>query len=94
MPESNNRRSRLLKRGLIAVAAGLVVGGVFSRLAEIFLPESAARLFLTTSASMSVGPIYLDLVAVSFTLGPLNIAVNVMTLVGIAVVALVLRAWI
>ncbi len=94
MSESTNQRNRLLKRGVVAVIAGLVVGGVFTQLAEIFLPLSAARTFLTTSASMSVGPLYIDMVAVSFTLGPISVAVNMLTLVGIAVVALVVRAWV
>ena len=94
MSESTNQRTRLLKRGAVAIVAGLVVGGVLTLLVEIFLPLSAARVFLTTSASMSVGPFYIDLVAVSFTLGPISVAVNVLTLVGIAIVGLVVRAWV
>ncbi len=94
MSESINIRTRLLKRGVLTAVAGLVLGGVFTRLAEVFLPLSAARTFLTAPASMSVGPFYIDLVAVSFTLGPVSVAVNVLTLVGIAVVGVVVRAWV
>ena len=35
----------------------------------------------------------IDLVAVGFTIGPLSITLNVLTLVGIGIVALVARSW-
>jgi hypothetical protein len=73
---------------------GLFLGGLLSLLAEQFLPDSAARDFLITSVSASVGPVHLDLVAVALTLGPLTLALNVLTLVGIGLVALVARSWI
>jgi hypothetical protein len=73
---------------------GLFLGGVLTRLSEEFLPDSAAREFLTTSISASVGPLRVDLVAVAFTLGPLVLTLNVLTVVGVAVVGLVARSWI
>lgn len=87
------RRARI-RRGLVAVILGLFLGGLFTKLAEIFLPESAARTFLTTSASASVGPFFLDLVSVSFTVGPVSFALNVLTLVGIALAGFAARSWI
>jgi len=72
---------------------GLFLGGLLSTLAELFLPESAARDFLTTSVAASIGPFSIDLVAVGFTIGPLSITLNVLTLVGIGIVALVARSW-
>ncbi len=85
---------RQARRGVLAIVAGLFLGGLFTKLAEVFLPQSVARTFLTTSASMSIGPFFLDLVSVSFTLGPISVALNVLTLVGIAIAALVVRSWI
>lgn len=73
---------------------GFFLGGLFTLLAESFLPESAARTFLTTSVSASVGPFSMDLVALTFTLGPLSVYLNVLTLVGIFIVAFVARSWI
>ena len=35
-----------------------------------------------------------DLVAVAFDLGPLTFTLNVLTLVGVAIVALIARSWI
>jgi len=73
---------------------GLFLGGLFTRLAEEFLPQSATRDFLTTSVAASVGPFSLDLVAVGFTIGPLVLTLNVLTLVGVSLLALVARSWI
>lgn len=73
---------------------GFFLGGLLTHLTEMFLPDSAARTFLTTSVSASVGPFSMDLVAVAFTLGPVSVYLNVLTLVGIFVVALIARSWI
>lgn len=73
---------------------GLFLGGLFTVLSEIFLPDSAARDFLTTSVAAAVGPVSVDLVAVAFTIGPLLVTLNVLSLVGIAIVALIVRSWI
>ncbi len=73
---------------------GLFLGGLFTKLSEIFLPDSAARDFLTTSVAAALGPFEIDLVAVALTLGPLVVTLNVLTLVGIGIVAFVARSWI
>lgn len=73
---------------------GFFLGGLLTHLTEMFLPDSAARTFLTTSVSASVGPFAMDLVAVAFTLGPVSVYLNVLTLVGIFIVALIARSWI
>lgn len=73
---------------------GFFLGGLLTHLTERFLPESAARTFLTTSVSASAGPFSMDLVAMDFILGPVSVHLNVLTLVGIFVVAFVARSWI
>ena len=55
---------------------------------------SSAREFLLTSVNASVGPLSVDLVAVAFVLGPVTLSLNFLTLVGIAIVAMVVRSWI
>ena len=87
-------RRRSVNRLIWTLVLGLFLGGLFTRLSEMFLPESAARTFLTTSVAASLGPFSIDLVAVAFTIGPLVLALNVLTLVGIFLVALVARSWI
>jgi len=73
---------------------GFFLGGVLTQVARDFLPESAARSFLTTAVTASVGPFSMDLVAVAFTLGPVSVYLNVLTVVGVFIVALAARSWI
>ncbi|RMH22813.1 MAG: DUF4321 domain-containing protein [Gemmatimonadetes bacterium] len=85
---------RNLRRFSFTLVLGLLLGGLLTKLAEWFLPDSAARDFLATSVEASIGPFSLDLVAVAFTIGPLAVKLNVLTLVGIAIVAFIVRSWI
>ena len=86
------------RRGLVrltwTLALGLFVGGLLTELCELFLPESAARDFLVIAVDASIGPLSVDLVAVAFTLGPISVTLNVLALVGISIVALIVRSWI
>jgi hypothetical protein len=89
-----NGQRRSSSRVIWVLVAGLFLGGLLTFLSERFLPESVAREFLTTSVQASLGPLAVDLVAVALVLGPLTLSLNVLTLVGIAVVAVVARSWI
>ena len=87
------------RRGVIRFAwtlvLGLFLGGLLTKLMELTLPEgTASREFLLTSVNASLGPLEVDLVAVAFALGPVTLELNFLTLVGIAIVALVVRSWI
>lgn len=86
----DNRR-RTAVRVAWTLVLGFFLGGLLSRFAEM-LPDSVARDFLLTSVNASVGPLAVDLVAVAFELGPLVLTLNFLTLVGIAIVALVARS--
>ena len=73
---------------------GLFLGGLFTKLVELFLPDgTASRDFLLTAVDASVGPLSVDLVAVAFVLGPVTLTLNFLTLVGIAIVAMIVRSW-
>ena len=89
-----DRGRRSTTRVVWVLVLGLFLGGLLTRLSESFLPESAGRDFLTTSVSASVGPFSVDLVAMAFTVGPLVFTLNVLTVVGVTMVALVIRSWI
>ena len=78
---------------LWAVVVGVFLGALFTKVAVTFMPDSSARDFLTTSVSASLGPLSLDLIAVAFVIGPLTINLNALSLVGILLVALVVRSW-
>ena len=85
---------RNIKRLVWTQVLGLLLGGLLSKLSELFLPESAAKSFLTTAVEASIGPLSIDLVAVALTVGPLTLSLNVLTLVGISIVAFIVRSWI
>ncbi len=86
-------RRRSLSRLLWTIVVGLFLGALFTKLAVLYMPESAAREFLTTSVSASIGPLGIDLIAVAFAVGPLTLNLNALSLVGILLVALVMRSW-
>ena len=86
-------RRRALPRMVWAVIIGLFLGALFSKLAIRYLPDSAGREFLTTTVSASLGPLSVDLVAIAFVIGPLTLNLNALSLVGILIVALVMRSW-
>jgi hypothetical protein len=74
---------------------GMFLGGLLTKLSELTLPEGTApREFLLTSVDGSLGPLSVDLVAMAFDLGPVTLSLNFLTLVGIAIVAFVVRSWI
>ncbi|HIF07499.1 MAG TPA: hypothetical protein EYQ64_11285 [Gemmatimonadetes bacterium] len=85
---------RNVKRGLWTLALGLLLGALLTQLAVVFLPESAARTFLTLTVDGSIGPLAIDLAVFAFTIGPVILSLNVLTLVGIAMVAFIVRSWI
>lgn len=86
-------RRRTGNRVLWTVIIGLFVGAFLTQLAVLFMPESAARSFLTTSVSASLGPLGIDLIAIAIVLGPLTLNLNALSVVGILLVALVVRSW-
>ena len=89
---SHQRRRKT--RLIWTLILGLMLGGLFTQLSNIFLPQSAAKSFLTTAVEASLGPLSIDLVAVALTIGPLTLSLNVLTLVGITVVTFIVRSWI
>ena len=76
------------------LVTGLLLGGLLTKLSESFLPQSAAKVFLITAVDARIGPLSIDLVAVAFTVGPLTLSLNTLTLVGISIVAFIVRSWI
>ena len=88
-----NTRRGAVPRLMWALVVGLFVGALFTKLAVLFLPDSAAREFLTTSVSASLGPLSVDLLAVALVVGPLTLNLNALSLVGILLVGLVIRSW-
>lgn len=74
------RRARFY---LSVLTVGFLAGALVTALLEQFLPESATRAFFTFAVTPSFGPVSLDLLVVSFTLGPVALNVSILSLVGV-----------
>lgn len=81
MPSRSKRSGSYL--GILVV--GFVLGGFLAALLERFLPESAARSFFTFAVTPTLGPVSVNLLVVSFTLGPMGMHVTLLSLLGVAV---------
>jgi hypothetical protein len=86
-------RRDAVPRMVWAVVVGLFLGALFTKIAVLYMPDSTAREFLTTAVSASLGPLSVDLIAVAMVLGPLTINLNALSIVGVAIVWLVMRSW-
>ena len=86
-------RARHTKQLVWTLVIGFVLGGLMSKLSVLFLPDSAPRDFLTTSVVASIAPFSIDIVGVALTMG-LVLDFNVLTAVGIGIIAFGVRAWI
>lgn len=85
--EFGDRRKRTWRRTTLVIAGGLVLGALLTELMAYALPQSAARQFFVTTVSATLGPLAVDLQVIALTLGPLVIRVNVLSAVGVVLVA-------
>lgn len=74
-------------RWTAVVVGGLILGGLLTKVVSWTLPPSAAREFFVTTVTASAGPLAVDLLVVAFTVGPLVLRVNILSAVGILLVA-------
>ena len=69
-----------------------MVGGLLQSFLRRFLPEGPAKEVFTWSVTPTIGPLHLDLLVMSITLGPIGLDVSLLALVGVAVAYLVARS--
>lgn len=74
------------------LALGFVLGGFVSALLERFLPDGPAKEFFTWTVAPSIGPLHLDLLILSMSLGPIALRVSLLGLVGIILAYLLARS--
>ena len=82
-----SRRSRSPIRLILIIAGGFVLGGLLTELIAVTLPPSAARQFFITTVAASLQPLAFDLKVLAFTLGPIVLRLNVLSVVGVVLVA-------
>jgi len=74
------------------LVTGFLVGGFLNAILSRFLPDSAAKTIFTYAVTGTMGPVSLDLLVVSFTLGPVGIHVSLLSLVGVVAAYLIARS--
>src|SRR5213082_1833410 len=89
-PVARGHRGALFYVGFLA--GGFVLGGLLHALLRRFLPQGAAKEFFTTAVTPTFGPVHLDLLVVSITLGPIGFDVSLLAVVGVAIAYFVARS--
>lgn len=74
------------------LATGFVLGGLLSSLLEWVLPASPAKEFFTWSVAPSIGPVSLDLLLFSMTVGPVALKVSLLGVIGVVLAYLLARS--
>jgi hypothetical protein len=87
MAELGRRPDKSPRRITLIIAAGFVLGALVTELMALTLPASAARQFFITTVSASLGPLTVDLHVVALTVGPLILRANILSVVGVLLVA-------
>lgn len=80
------RRRPSARRVTLIVAGGLILGALLTELASL-MPAGAPREAFITTVAASLGPLTIDLLVVAITLGPLVLRVNILSVVGILLLA-------
>ena len=84
-------RRRPLAVVALIMLLGIVVGTAVGEAVGLLMPEGkVVRDVFVNSTDFHIGPLHIDLVVFSFTLG-FSLKVNLMSAVGVFVMALVLR---
>ena len=68
------------------------MGGLLHAFLRRFLPQGPARELFTWSVTPTIGPIHMDLLVMSITLGPIGLDVSLLAVIGVAIAFLVARS--
>lgn len=77
---------------LALLSGGFVLGGFLHALLRRLLPDGAPKEVLTFAVTPQIGPFSLDLLVLSFTIGPVAISVSVMAVVGVVLAYMLARS--
>ena len=90
----NSRGSSRRRPGFhaLVLAVGFIVGGFMTMFARAFFPAGAVKEFLTTGVTPSFGPLSIDLVIITFAIGPVALDVTLLSLTGVLVAYVIARS--
>jgi uncharacterized protein DUF4321 len=74
------------------MGGGFVVGGLLQALLRHYLPQGPAKEFFTSAVTPTLGPLHIDLIVISLTLGPIGFDVSLLAVVGVAIAYFVARS--
>lgn len=74
------------------LASGFILGGFLNALVQAVMPDSVAKQVFTFTASGSIGPVSLDLLVFSLTLGPFAVNVSPLAILGVVIAYLIARS--
>lgn len=77
---------------LAVLVTGFILGGFLNALVKAVLPDSVAKQVFTFTASASAGPVSLDLLVVSLTLGPFAVNVSPLAIIGVLIAYWIARS--
>ena len=77
---------------LSVLAVGFILGGLLQAFLRRFLPQGPAKEVFTWSVTPTFGPLHLDLLVMSITLGPIGLDVSLLAVLGVVVAYLVARS--
>jgi len=75
---------------LTVIVLGVLIGGVIGEIIGLLMPEGVVKQFFVSSVVADVGPVKLDLHALSVTLG-FGIRLNIVSVLGVCLVAYLFR---
>lgn len=79
---------------LAVLVIGMLVGGYLGEVLAAVMPDGVAKDFFLTSIAGHFGPVSIDLVIVALTLGPLEISLNLVGILGIFIAFYLFRSFI
>lgn len=74
------------------LVTGFVLGGFLNALVKAVMPDSVAKQVFTFTASASAGPVSLDLLVFSLTVGPFAVNVSPLAILGVVIAYLIARS--
>ena len=77
---------------LSVLSVGFILGGLLQAFLRRFLPQGPAKEVFTWSVTPTIGPLHLDLLVMSITLGPIGLDVSLLAVLGVVVAYLVARS--
>ncbi len=74
------------------LVTGFVIGGFLTSFLHRWLPEGPPRDLFTTTATPTLGPMSVDLLVITFTVGPIGLHVSVLSLIGVLIAYAIARS--